>query len=276
MSYNIEELFRFEYKDYANGYIIDEYLKPDDPSITEFELPAEFNGKPVTAVGYNSFEDSEYIKRVVFPQSVHSVYKKAFFNSSIEEIELSENLTTISYKAFAFSELKSIRLPKSLDEIRRGAFLGCDNLERVELNSSPILENEVFCGCPKLPAETVVMGLVCSTDITCPIFIDEFSPLERFGAEVYSDCFRPDVFRLLAKNNCFRSCDLLNLLKQIIKENKPGLFPVAERYGMLDDAELLEELISYVIERKNVELTAYLLELKNRKFGFEGGSGLEL
>lgn len=235
MSYDVEELFRFEKTE--GGYAIADYLKTNDPSITELELPEEYNGEPVVNIGPSAFEFSKY--------------------------------------------LKSIKLPKSLRAIGQCAFWFCPELERVEFQSAPEFDF-IFGGSPKLPLEMTVMDILGSTDITRPIYtakpipgISWYNPVP----DVHPDCFIPGVFELLLKNGNFRYCDLRHLLKQMIRDGTPEIFPIAEQYGMmeaLETAEALDELLNEAIERKSVELTAYLLELKKRKFGFEGGDRLEL
>lgn len=231
MSYNVDELFSFRRDD--DGYAVLDYLKKDDPTVTELEIPAEYNGLPVVSICSSAFEFSQH--------------------------------------------LKSVKLPKSLRTIHICAFWLCPELERVEFQSSPIIEKSIFSGCPKIPPEMIVMERVGSTDITRPILIAEPIPEIPWynpNPDVHPDCFRPDVFELLLKNDCFRNCNLLDLLKQMIRENKPGLFPVAEQYGMfgnLENAELLDELIGYSAKKQTTEITAYLLYLKNRKFGFGEG-----
>ncbi len=272
MSYSVDELFRFEKTE--GGYAVVKYLKKGDPNITELELPEEYNGVPVTAI--LGFSHSNYLKRVVIPSSVRSIGSEAFWRcKSLETAELSEGLEAIGAGAFEETNLKSIALPKTLKMICSEAFLLCTELERVEFNGAPAINPNVFGGCPKLPPETVVMGLVCSTDITSP-----FSEADIWAITEYSpgvpDYIRPDVFELLAKNNCFRNCDLRDLFEIIIIENKPELFPVADQYGLLEDPALLDSLISLTIEKQMTEITAYLLDLKNRKLGFNGGDKFEL
>lgn len=270
MSYEVDELFRIE--EYVVECAVFKYLKKDDPAITEVEIPAEYKGKPVTHV--IDFCGSKHLKRVVVPPSVSEIHIDAFAGcESLETAELSEGLMIIGDGAFRETGLKSVVLPKSLKKLCWGAFRLCRELERVEFGGSPWFGTSVFEGCPKLPPETIAMGLVRSTDITAPLYKNH-GLLRRKDA--YVGCFRPDVFELMSKNNCFQNLRLDNMFYQMIDYNKPELFPIAEKYGLLEDAALIDKLLSYVIENQKTEITAYLLQLKKRKFGFEGGSGLEL
>lgn len=274
MSYNVDELFRFE--ETEGGYAVAEYLKKDNPTVTELEIPGEYNGLPVVSILDHAANGAKYIKRVRIPGNVCKIMDFAFYKcSSLEEVELSEGLETIEECAFAETGLKSVKLPKSLITLCGAAFHRCKDLERVEFNSAPIIGRNAFSRCPKLPPETVVMGLVCSFDITTPVnnYILWSITDSHFGE--CPECFRPDIFELLAKRNIFQKCNLEDLFKRMIDE-KPELFPVAEQYGLLNDAELVDTLLGYAIEKQTVEITAYLLELKNRNFGFAGGDHFEL
>ncbi|MDE6731525.1 MAG: leucine-rich repeat domain-containing protein [Oscillospiraceae bacterium] len=275
MSYSVDELFGFKKTD--NGYALADYRQKNDPSVTELELPAAYKGLPVASISHGSFAYSKHIKRVKIPGSVREVLFNAFYNiPTLEEVELSEGLELISNYAFARTGLKSVKLPKSLKELYWGAFEDCAELERAEFGGAPKIQMHIFRGCPKLPPETVAIGLVRSTDITTPVFPNDLFRMTDRSYTTSFDCFRPDVFELLAKNNCFQKCDLKHLFRRITDESKAGLFPIAEQHGMLESAALVDLLIEYSAENGKTEITAFLLDYKNRKFGFKGGGDLAI
>lgn len=275
MSYSVDELFRFD--ETEGGYALARYLKWDDPSVTELEIPAEYNGAPVVKILSTGIGYARFLKRVKIPESVRGIMGSAFHSCpELCEVELSEGLEMIGSSAFQQTKLKTVKLPKSLKELLWGAFRLCRELERVEFGGSPWFGTSVFSGCPKLPPETIVMGLVRSTDITRPIFNKDISEITANIPDVPCDCFRRDVFELLVKNRCFRDCNLKRVFEGMINNSKAELFPIAEEYGMLPSAKILDKLISYAAERQITECTAYLLDLKNRKFGFKGGGDLAI
>lgn len=239
MNYEPEELFRFEKTE--GGYSVASYLKTEDRSVTEIEIPEEYNGLPVEA---------------------------------IEE-----------YAFFCARFIKSIVLPKSLKAINSAAFQYCNKLKSVAFNSVPQLGEDVFFDCRLLPADITLMGLVGSCDLSAPFnrkAFDRAFEIPRSLTGIYRLPYNRDailsteVFELATKNDCFRSVDVSVMLKHIIREGDTKSLYLTEKHGMLDDPALLEELAEYSAEQAKTELTAYLLELKKRKFGFEGGSGLEL
>lgn len=270
MSYNVEELYEFyEFGDAYAG--IEEYLKKDDPTITELEIPAEYNGRRVTRIYRDSFRGSVYLKRVVIPPSVNEIYKYAFsICESLETVELSEGLEVISEYAFSSTRLKSVVLPKSLVALWGNAFLCCSELESVTFNSSPVIGDYVFFDCPKLSADVALMGLVHSCDLSKPFDERDYNwafEEETFERLVYA---RPDVLKLAFKNDCFRNVDVSVMLEFLAETGNVESLCVAEEHGLLDDTALLDTLTEISAENGKTEITAYLLELKNRKFGFAG------
>lgn len=275
MSYNVDELF--EFKETEGGYALARYLKWDDPSITELEIPAEYNGLPVVKILSTGIGYARFLKRVKIPESVRGIMGSAFHSCpELCEVELSEGLEMIGSSAFQQTKLKAVTLPKSLTGLYWGAFRLCRELEHVEFGGSPWFGTSVFSGCPKLPPETIVMSLVRSTDITRPISNKDISEITANIPGVPCDCFRRDVFELLVKNRSFRDCNLKRVFEGMINNNRAELFPIAEQYGFLPSAKILDKLISYSAERQAAECTAYLLELKKSKFGFDGGDDFEL
>ena len=73
------------------------------------------------------------LKRVVLPNSVKSIGKKAFYNCcSLTDFSMPQSLTSLGESAFyGCSSLKHIDLPKALKNIPLAAFKYCDALESV-------------------------------------------------------------------------------------------------------------------------------------------------
>ena len=278
---DVKKLFKF--RKYPNeysfeSYAIGEYLKKDDPDVTELEIPAEHNGIPVTVIWFECFKDARFLTHVTIPGSVSCISNSAFYGCrALETVELNEGLISLNNDAFAHSGLRRVKLPKSLRELGFSAFEDCRELESVEFGSEPIVfHSKVFHGCGKLPLETFVMGLVYSTDITKPIPNDDLKTLAAGHYLAPEDYFRPDIFEFLAKHRNFRGCNPRLLFETIIDHNLPELFPIAEKYKMLSNGKLVDILTKHAIKRQTTELTAYLLDLNNRKFGFKQGDDNDL
>lgn len=255
MPFSADGLYRFEINTNKSigGYALAEYLKNDNPTVTELELPAEFNGKPVTMICgcfYGTF-----LKRVVIPPSVRYIARSAFGGSALE----------------------SVKLPNSPIKLAGFAFSSCKNLERVEFgNPLPELGPRVFHGCEKLPPEILAMSMTRSLgELRRICRIDYRSTLGNYEI-TQCDSFRADVFDILAKNKCYKKLNVKFLFEKMINENRHDLLLIAEKYGMLDSTALLDLLINYAIEKQRTEFTAYFLELKNRNFGFNKDGDLDL
>lgn len=279
--YVVDGLFEFE--EYRGECFLQEYLRKNDPTITEIEIPAECHGFPVTTLN-GPFFKAKFIKRVVVPPSVRIVDRSSFsVCTALESVELSEGLETISLFAFQQTGLKTITLPKSLKRLCDMAFAECYNLENVVFNSEISLGEKVFVDCYKLPANVTLMGLVNSSDISNPF--DENAYMSAFGImpTIHGKCkneyikyTRPDVFELAIKNDCFRSVDVFVMLKFLFEKGHTERLLFVAEHGLLEKRELVDEYIERSAREGLTELTAYLLELKRRKFGFKKGGDFDL
>lgn len=258
MSYNVDELFSF--KENKDGYALVLYLKNVDLAITELELPAEYNGKPVVIVGSAAFRQAQYLEKVTIPEGVRWI------------------------GAFAFGScprLTRVSLPASLEAINLAAFASCGKLREVEFKSCPMLEEGVFRKDLGLPPELFLAGVLRSLDLTQAPLDDDLR-LEMHFAKMSPQTswlvLRPDVFALALNNDCFRLIGAktwFRIFKILFKYNCAEQLKNAENYDVLN-AALLGELIELSAKRGETELTAYLLELKKQKFGFNNGGDFEL
>ena len=198
------------------------------------------------------FNGDETVTEVITPaehngKAVVEIGNSAFVNSGfLRKLMISEGVRSIGADAFMGCEaLRSVSLPASLEVIGSGAFGACRELCGVEFKSYPKFGGIVFVNDPKLPAEIALMGAVRSRDITRPLDIDQLRKEIGYANQIshYKPWFsRADVVALAIENDCFREI------------NK----------------ELLDDLLKYSIEHNAPEITAYFLELKRQKFGFNG------
>lgn len=295
----------FEYRKTDDGYEILLYRQKKNPDITEITIPSEYNGEPVTGIAYFAFKRAVYIRRVHFPESISVIGGRAFWYAdrleaiilprgithigdrafghctAVRTLEIPEGIKTIGSRAFKYCGITSAVLPKSVERVEKFAFEGCSDLESVVfLNPAAALERGVFFDCPKLSAETVLASIVRSLDITKVIYPSEFRYRGRGGdISAKSGLLREDVFALAVKNDCFRILkkDIMSeLFTMIIRGGLTELLRIAGGSGMLSDAELIDELTVLSSELRSTECTAWLLDYKNRKIGFEWEVGYEL
>jgi hypothetical protein len=163
------------------------------------DIPAEIDGKPVTAIGAEAFINCAAITSVSVPAGVSSIGDNAFNKcTALAEVTLPEGLTSIGNAAFylcgglrglilpttvtsigtyAFgfcTGLTDIEIPAGVTTINLGTFSDCISLESVVLPESGItaIEGSAFAKCPSLTsistsgAETVPPSIVIPPTVT--------------------------------------------------------------------------------------------------------------
>lgn len=302
---NFEEMF--EFNNIGRGCELTKYVWNNSGNVTEIEIPSHFNGRPVTRIGDRVFKGAWLLETVHVPDTVTEIGDGAFFGAhnlkniniplgvkavgnstfrdceDLSEIIIPEGVKTIESDAFRNTRLRSVTLPQNTESIGDSAFMECGELKSVTfLNSSVRLGKNVFLLCPNLPPETQLMGLVCSTDITRPIS-RAYAKHNKDSTWLLLKCrvlaFDFDVFRLAVKNNCFRELtqtELEPLLANAIAADRTEYLQLSSENDLITDAELLDRLIDQSAKKEKAEITALLLEYKNRKFGFDNGEKYEL
>ena len=113
------------WKEVEGGYeLASATIVVNKKKFTTFEIPSEFNGKPVVAIG-----------------------NAAFFGwSDLEAITIPDTVTRVGDGAFAFcSSLKSIDIPDSVTDIGEEVFKGCASLENVTFpEEMTVLKSNMF------------------------------------------------------------------------------------------------------------------------------------
>ncbi|MDE6728773.1 MAG: leucine-rich repeat domain-containing protein [Oscillospiraceae bacterium] len=230
MTYSDEELFDIIGGEYDGKAFVWRFLKGSDPEVTSIVIPAEYKGYPVTSINRFSFSECEYLQEVVIPDSVENIYEWAF--------EYCPNL-------------RSVRLPKNAE-----------------------IGMHAFKGCPKLSAEVIMAGLIGSAaDLTAPFDTEDFLDEDCiFSAEDKLDwtgLLRTDVFELTIKYDSFRDIGTKRLFEEITRRGLVSHFAALERAGRFPGLAQTDGLIEWCIQTGSAEMTAYLLDFKRRKFGFD-------
>lgn len=146
----------------------------------DIAIPATYEGKSVTSIGTDAFEDSE-ITSVFFPKSVNEIghafegckslervrfakdshlsiiFSRAFSGcEKLQAITLPKGLSIIGRGAFEECGLTSIEIPASVSQIGRFTFADCKNLTTVTIpsDSTAYIEEDPFVGCDSLRFNT--------------------------------------------------------------------------------------------------------------------------
>lgn len=101
-------------------------------------IPATYEGKPVTRILDGAFKDKTKITKVVVPENVVSIGVDAFLGcTNIEEISLPSSLRHIGRRAFVgLRYIKNINIPEGVETIGDTAFSNCVNLENISFPST--------------------------------------------------------------------------------------------------------------------------------------------
>lgn len=121
----------FTYDKQTNGYIVG---RADGNvwfrGFTEFVVPAEYKGAPITGIADKFFYNCDSLKTVTLPSTLESIGNEAFSScGSLESITLPSLVTSIGTGAFAHCvAMKEIILPDGIEDIGYDAFHNCNRL----------------------------------------------------------------------------------------------------------------------------------------------------
>ena len=106
-----------------------------DNTETTVVIPSKYNSKPVSAIGYEAFNESN-IKSVVFGSNIKLIDAWAFRAcTQLTTIVLPDNLTQIGEGAFAGCVgLSSVVMKDNVETIGKMAFYQCGNLSSINLS----------------------------------------------------------------------------------------------------------------------------------------------
>ena len=118
-SNSISEGLEFELSEDNSSYVV---IGIGTCTDKDLNIPSEYNGKPVTAIGESAFEN-ENINTVTIPDSVLTIDDHAFFLCFyIESVTIGNSVTTIGEYAFGSCKLKELIIPDSVTTIKENAF----------------------------------------------------------------------------------------------------------------------------------------------------------
>ena len=112
----------------------------------------------VTAIGNGDNRVFERgVLKVILPDTVRTINADAFWDSTVQEVNIPSGVTEIGMRAFLeCTYLKCITIPNSVTVIGEQAFQNCTSLTSVTLpNALTAAEAYAFCGCSALTSVTI-------------------------------------------------------------------------------------------------------------------------
>ena len=147
------------------------------------EVPAEYDGNPVTSIADNAFADQYSIRSLTLPSTIRSIGEYAFKGCyGLQSIVIPEGTAEIGKRAFEnCTGLRSVTLPSTLEILGKDSdgnneswvFYNCSSLQSIEI---PEGITEIYDG----------TFLQCGhlTSVTLP------STLKKIGNEAFSNCYQ--------------------------------------------------------------------------------------
>lgn len=179
--------FEFELNEDGKSYTLLEYNYISPASTEKAEIPATYEGLPVTKIADQAFYACSTLEEVIIPEGVTSIGEYAFYHcDKLSQIQFPSTLRSIKSYAFegckkietvdtpwainigfrAFYEctsIKSINIGNAVDGtsfIDEYAFYKCSNLENADLEGVTTIDGHAFTYCENLKTIKVSKGLI--------------------------------------------------------------------------------------------------------------------
>ncbi|MBQ3041487.1 MAG: leucine-rich repeat protein [Clostridia bacterium] len=118
--------FRYSLNEGDTSYTV--YGINSDSTSSHLEIPSEYNGLPVTAIGESAFEGNENITSVYIPSSIKTIGGSAFYTcSSLHSVTMESGIEEIYPMAFAETAITWIFIPDTVTLVGPAIFDGCSS-----------------------------------------------------------------------------------------------------------------------------------------------------
>lgn len=159
------------------------------------ELTSVYIGTGLEHIGENIFNECNQLKTVEINSnalvSKNYTFEEInvggiFWGSSVEEIILGENVTSVGERAFVRSNFKSLKMSDNLTSIGNYAFWECSKLTYIDFsNNLEYIGQWAFAGCMELPSVTIPRSVKC-IDLIAFQWCNKLTKVEVNSNEVVS------------------------------------------------------------------------------------------
>ena len=172
----------FKLNSAGDGYVVSDYKGSISGAL---EIPATYNGLPVTEIGSEAFRECEYLTSIVIPYGVTKIGWSAFCDcTSLASITIPNSVTTIERGAFAYcGSLTSLTIPASVTQIGESAFSRCSNMNDLRVEQG----NPVYHSAGNCIIETATKTLVAGCNASR---IPTDGSVTKIGSYAFSQCTR--------------------------------------------------------------------------------------
>ena len=238
---------------------------------THFTIPETFiyDGVhyEVTRIGEGAFNNHKTITDIELPNSITSIGKIAFYNSTLKEITIPNSVTDIEESAFkSCTKLTSATLGNNVMTIGEDAFYNCTGLTSITIpNSVTTIGESAFSGCSLLTSVTFGNSVTsigegafsgCSSlkSITLPNSVTSIGSRAFYGCSLLTSVTIPESVTNMSANP-FSGCSAVT---SIVWNAKKCTDPFNVYHAVFGD--ICTQITSFTFGENVEYIPAYLCE----------------
>lgn len=212
----------------------------------------------ILKIGHAAFRDFKNLKKVILPEGLEEIHPEAFKNcTNLTEVTFPESLYAIGKSAFYSCNIKNLVIPDTVTAIGKDAF---SRIDYMHLEYRGVLLHAVKCKgvvkdyweCPNIKS---VIQLVDEGDFSV-LLTDEikYSIIKQLlEKEKYHDFFRKYI---------------CSVMQWLIDKNEKEMVHALIYAGTFLNAENIDEIIRYAIEKEKYEIQLMLTAYKEKYIGY--------
>lgn len=211
-------------------------------------------GNGITHIHEDAFSLCSNLQRIVLPESLVEIHKRAFAKcTELAPFEWPQKLRGIEDNAFELcKKMKRIVLPESLESIGACAFAGILLEDIVFPVSITAVDHQAFDS----------YDTVCAPGVSLSGADSKLKVALLRGFVAHTDLFDDDKKNEYIK---YMTGQRKKLLTEAVKDGKTEWLVAYDRLDVALPNALCDELIELASKQKNAEISAWLLDYRNRR-----------